>query len=237
MRHHFFFTRIQDISSKPSLILFDCDGTLTDSHRAIVRSMQKAFIAAGLPKPAGNAVCEVIGLSLQRAISTLIDTELQNDAAMHQHISQAYRDHYHLAEKDIHLFPDVKETLEVLHSRGYWLGVVTGKSRPGLLRVLESFELGDLFYVWRTADCTHSKPHPAMVQECMLELGVSANRTWVVGDACFDMQMAVAAGVEALGVSFGVSAHDELVRAGARRVVNKFTELLAYFPHLPDQML
>ena len=128
----------------------------------------------------------------------------------------------------------MKETLEVLRSRGYWLGVVTGKSRAGLLRVLESFELGDLFYVWRTADCTHSKPHPAMVLECMLELGVPADRTWVVGDACFDIQMAVAAEVEALGVSFGVASSDELLQAGARRVVNDFAELLSYFPRLPD---
>jgi len=198
--------------------------------------MQKAFIAAGLPEPAGDAVCEVIGLSLNRAISTLMNAELQNDTSLHQHISQAYRDHYRLAEKDIHLFPDVKETLEVLRSRGYWLGVVTGKSRPGLLRVLESFELDDLFYVWRTADCTHSKPHPAMVTECMQELGITTERTWVVGDASFDMQMAVAAGVQAVGVSFGVSPGGELLRAGARRVVHSFIELREYFPPLQDQV-
>ncbi len=196
--------------------------------------MQHAFVANGLPEPAANAVREVIGLSLSRAVSGLMNEELQIDAPLYQHITQAYRDYYHLAEKDIELFPDVKETLEVLCSRGYWLGVVTGKSRAGLLRVLESFELGDLFYVWRTADCTHSKPHPAMVLECMLELGVPADRTWVVGDACFDMQMAVAAEVEALGVSFGVASSDELLQARARRVVNDFAELLAYFPRLPD---
>ncbi|MDQ6999747.1 MAG: HAD-IA family hydrolase [Mariprofundus sp.] len=199
--------------------------------------MQHAFAAAGLPEPAADAVREVIGLSLSRAITGLMDESLQIDAPLYQHITQAYRDNYRLAEESIDLFPDVKETLEVLRSRGYWLGVVTGKSRPGLLRVLESFELGDLFYVWRTADCTHSKPHPAMVLECMLELGVPADRTWVVGDACFDMQMAVAAEVEALGVSFGVASSDELLQAGARRVVNDFAELLAYFPRLPDQVL
>jgi len=199
--------------------------------------MQKAFAAAGLPEPAADAVRKVIGLSLCKAISSLMDDELQDDSSLYQHITQAYRDYYRLAEKDIELFPGVEEALEVLRARGYWLGVVTGKSRPGLLRVLESFELGELFYVWRTADCTHSKPHPAMVLECMQELGVQADRTWVVGDASFDMQMAVAAGVEALGVSFGVASSDELLRAGARSIANDFTELLAYFPHLPDQLL
>jgi len=196
--------------------------------------MQRAFAAAGLPEPAGGVVREVIGLSLSKAISSLMNEELQIDSFLHQHITQAYRDSYRLAEKNINLFPDVKETLKILRSRGYWLGVVTGKSRPGLLRVLESFELGDFFYVWRTADCTRSKPHPAMVLECMQELGVQADQTWVVGDASFDMQMAVAAGVEALGVSFGVASSDELLLAGARCVVNDFTELLVHFPRLPD---
>jgi len=196
--------------------------------------MQRAFAAAGLPEPAGGVVREVIGLSLSKAISSLMNEELQIDSFLHQHITQAYRDSYRLAEKNINLFPDVKETLKILRSRGYWLGVVTGKSRPGLLRVLESFELGDFFYVWRTADCTRSKPHPAMVLECMQEMGVVADQTCVVGDAVFDIQMARAAGVRALGVSFGVADAGDLLRAGASHVVDDFADLLAFFPALQD---
>ena len=51
----------------PSLILFDCDGTLMDSHIAIVQAMQKAFCLCGLAEPSVRAVFDVIGLSLDRA--------------------------------------------------------------------------------------------------------------------------------------------------------------------------
>lgn len=198
--------------------------------------MQQAFAAAGLQEPSEGAVNRVIGLSLKKAISMLLHEELHMESPLYQQITQAYRDYYRLAENDIDLFPDVVNTLKELRCRGYWLGVVTGKSRAGLLRVLASFDLHDLFYVWRTADCTHSKPHPAMVLECMQELGVTAEKTTVVGDACFDMQMAVAAGVRALGVSFGVSSADELIQAGADGVVNDFTDVPVHFPPLQDRL-
>ena len=242
-----------DISHEPALILFDCDGTLTDSHGLIVHAMQRAFADAGLPTPGAEAVNGVIGLSLHKAVEALIGgNQAENQAGYriqtenrfqvenrmgHQtlihHIEQAYREHYVQSEQGIRLFSDVRETLETLRQRGYWLGVVTGKSKPGLLRVLQSFALLELFYVWRTADCTHSKPHPAMVLECMQALGVTAAQTTVVGDAVFDMQMAKAAKVTAYGVSFGVACGDELIGAGAEASVDHFADLLMYYPALP----
>ncbi|MBL4775644.1 MAG: HAD-IIIA family hydrolase [Mariprofundus sp.] len=223
------------MSSEPALILFDCDGTLTDSHNIIVQAMQHAFQDAGLKTPAKHAVCAVIGLSLTKAICALMDDAQKTDSALHQQITQQYRHHYLKLEQQVTLFPHVLEGLQTLSASGYWLGVVTGKSHSGLLRVLDSFALRDMFYVLRTADCTHSKPHPAMVLECMQELGVAAENTCVIGDAVFDIQMAKSAGVRALGVSFGVASTDELLQAGAYDVVDRFTDLLGYFPTLQDR--
>jgi len=228
-----------DILHQPALILFDCDGTLTDSHGLIVRAMQQAFVEMGLPKPTAQAVNGVIGLSLHKAVDALIDAKTTavdqtGNQTLVEHIEQAYRDHYARADQDVCLFPDVRETLEILQQRGYWLGIVTGKSKPGLLRVLKLFQLQDQFYVWRTADCTHSKPHPAMVLECMQEMGVTEAQTTVVGDAVFDMQMAKAANVTAYGVTFGVACGDELLRAGAKASVDHIRDLLMYYPALPD---
>jgi phosphoglycolate phosphatase len=219
-------------SHTPFLILFDCDGTLMDSHTAIVRAMQKAFCSCGLPEPSTKAVFDVIGLSLGRAIDQLAD-----NSYLAEEIKHAYRDYYRVAEHELKLYPGVRETLQVLRQRGYWLGMVTGKSKAGLLRVLDAFGLQDYFCVLRTADCSDSKPHPAMVRECMAEVGVEATQTCVVGDALFDIQMAHAAGVVALGVLFGVSGSDEPERAGAMAVVNNFSDLLAYFPPLQDHRL
>jgi len=196
--------------------------------------MQQAFVTCGLVAPAGQNVNSVIGLSLRRAVYALLDDMHKDDASLLECLMQRYRQHYLKLEHEISLFPQVKETLEVLRARGYWLGVVTGKSRPGLQRVLEIFELADLFLVLRTADCTHSKPHPAMVLECMQELGVEPAQTCVVGDAVLDAQMAVSASVKFIGVSYGVAAGDELLRNGADTVVDEFCELSVHFPPLQD---
>jgi len=209
------------------LILFDCDGTLTDSHGAIVKAMQQAFVELDLPAPSDQAVNSVIGLSLEAAVSMLSTEHDDQDE-----IRERYR-HYYLAEESsLALYPGVIETLGELIKRGYWMGIVTGKSKSGLLRVMQQFGLHDYFLVVRTADCCPSKPHPAMAIECMDELGVNAARTTLVGDAVFDMQMAASANLRAFGVSFGVESTEVLTAEGAIDVVDDFPALLAYFPPL-----
>jgi len=213
----------------PHLILFDCDGTLVDSHRHIIAVMQQACADCGLPVPDGIGIAGVIGLSLDMAILQLLPAI---DIANRQQLANAYRELYRTMPGDHGLHAGVRLSLKMLQERGYWLGIVTGKSLTGLQRVLNEFDLSRFFMVWRTADQCPSKPHPGMVMACMEELGVDAKRTTVVGDACVDMQMAIASGARAIGVSFGAEAHDKLISVGASGVVDRFDELMAYFPPL-----
>ena len=215
--------------SQPALILFDCDGTLVDSQQQIVASMQTAFAGQGLAAPEASAVHAVIGLSLATAVDRLAPGL---EPGLREAVLSAYRRAYVDSERSLSLYPGVREGLESLRRKGYWLGIVTGKSRNGLLRVLDDFDLHALFHVWRTADCCPSKPHPAMVLECMDELGMEAAATQVIGDACFDMEMARAAGVRALGVSYGVEPAERLMAAGAMRVFQRFDEIAPWFPDL-----
>ncbi|MDT8376465.1 MAG: HAD-IA family hydrolase [Mariprofundaceae bacterium] len=220
-------SKLPDEVKEPHLILFDCDGTLTDSHAAIVKAMQQAFVATGLPAPGDGAVDGVIGLSLKAAVEAL-----SSDLSCNERIVEAYRQYYSAAEASLSLYPGVTETLDELQRRGYWMGIVTGKSKPGLIRVLKQFDLAGYFLVLRTADCCLSKPHPAMALECMDELGVLPERTTLVGDAIFDMQMAASANLRAVGVSFGVEPAEILYAQGAVDVVDDFPALLAHFPPL-----
>jgi len=215
--------------SQPELILFDCDGTLVDSQRQIVASMQAAFADNGLASPSAATVHAIIGLSLVTAVDRLAPGL---DPPTREAVLASYRRAYVDSEHSLSLYPGVQEGLATLCEKGYWLGIVTGKSRNGLLRVLDHFGLHPLFQVWRTADCCPSKPHPAMVLECMHELGMDAAATQVIGDACFDMEMARAAGVRALGVSYGVEPAERLMAAGATRVFHHFDEIAPWFPGL-----
>ena len=215
--------------NEPRLMLFDCDGTLMDSHHHIIVVMQQAFSDNALPEPSASDVCPVIGLSLALAVQHLLpDSDEQVQAA----VEQRYRDLYQSLPAAYDLFAGVRETLVELRHRGYWLGVVTGKSHAGLQRVLKKFDLAHHFLVLRTPDHCASKPHPAMVLECMAEMGVEAAQTAVVGDALLDIQMARAAGVRSFGVSFGVAGGGALLAAGAEAVIDDFAELLAHFPPL-----
>lgn len=183
--------------------------------------MRKAFASCALPPPDVDKVRAIIGLSLQEGLRRLAVP----DARLAE-VEQAYRAAYRREEQDLRLFPGVPRMLDRLCAEGYWLGIVTGKSRAGLLRVLDTFAMRERFLVWRTADCCPSKPHPAMVLECMDELGVRADETVLVGDALFDMQMAVAAGVRPVGVSYGVASGDALKAHGALHVFDDVPALM-----------
>ncbi len=211
----------------PRLILFDCDGTLVDSHGHIVRVMQESFRDCGQPPPSASDVRAVIGLSLAEAVRCLLG---RDDGRLVERLVAGYRHRYGMMPDQSRLYDGVRETLISLLELGYWLGVVTGKSHRGLMRTLEQYHLHEMFMVWRTADICPSKPHPAMVLECMEETGVHATRTTVVGDSCFDMQMAGLSGVRGLGVSFGASDTVALLGAGASAVVHAFPDLIAHFP-------
>ena len=216
------------------LILFDCDGTLTDSNGAIVQSIVHAFCVHGLTAPEPCHILKALGKSLNIVVDSLL-REQGYDA--HQHliepIAEAYRKHYQQLESDVLLYPNVEKVLKTLKQRGYWMAIVTGKSKSGLERVLEKFQLNQYFYTYKTADCGHSKPHPEMALACMDELGIEPQYVTLVGDSHADMQMAKHAGALALGACFDYDLHAlELKRHGAQHIVYHFEELLDFFPAL-----
>ncbi len=84
-----------------------------------------------------------------------------------------------------------------------------------------------------TADDAPSKPHPAMIEQAMDAVGVQAADTVMIGDTTFDILMARAASVPAIGVAWGYHEAAELVQAGAGAVVEDFDALLRLL--LPDR--
>jgi len=189
------------------LLVFDWDGTLMDSAGAIIASIQLSCSDLGLPVPERERAAHVIGLGLKDALSYAVPELPTRDYGK---LAERYRHHYLARDPDIELFPGVREMLVALKEKGHLLAVATGKSRAGLERVLEATQLKQYFDSSRCADETHSKPHPAMLQELMQELLVAPEATLMIGDTGHDLQMAVSAGVAALAVSYGAHARDSL---------------------------
>ncbi|MFD1326819.1 HAD-IA family hydrolase [Mycoplana ramosa] len=213
------------------LVLFDCDGTLVDSAGLIHEVMARTFEAFGHDRLELEATKGIIGLTLDIAIARLqgkphVDDEALAMTAHYKAIFTGVRAEPGFQEP---LFPGIDGLIRRLERQDdMLLGAVTGKSRRGLdaIRLAHGFE--HTFFVSRTADDCPSKPHPAMVAECCAETGVDAARTVVIGDAIYDMQMAKAAGAQAVGVAWGYASVPELVEAGADHILREPAELLQW---------
>lgn len=199
---------------KYELLIFDWDGTLMDSASHIVASLQAAARAMALPVPTHSEASYIIGLGLGEALLHLFP---QLPEADHPRLADHYRDHYLGRDDAIPLFAGADALLRRLHGRGHTLAVATGKSRRGLDQAMQHTTLKPLFSATRTADQTFSKPHPAMIEEIIAELGGRPETTLMIGDTSHDLQMAVNAGVASVGVSYG--AHDVALLAACQPLV------------------
>jgi phosphoglycolate phosphatase len=185
------------------LLVFDWDGTIIDSAATITECILDASRELGVEVPERERASHVIGLGLHDAMRMAVPGL---PAQRYPEFVASYRRHF-LARKDsMQLFGGMRELLDQL-SRKHVLAIATGKSRRGLDRDLEVHNLKPVFAASRCADETNPKPHPAMLLELMGELNASESETLMVGDTSHDMEMARAAGVAALAVTYG--AHPE----------------------------
>lgn len=216
------------INSMPrqyELLIFDWDGTLMDSAGHIVDSIQKACADLGIPVPDDRACRQIIGLGLTQALQTLLPDLPEGD---YPRLVERYRHHYLGRDAEIPLFGGVQEGIRELHSAGFILAVATGKSLKGLERALDHSHLRPYFSATRCADQTHSKPHPAMVEEILDELVLERHQALVIGDTSHDMLMAANAGVDRLGVTYGAHLPEDLHEHGPVAVLDSFAEVKAW---------
>ena len=203
------------------LAIFDCDGTLVDSQANICLAMEECFAGAGLPMPDRARTRKVVGLSLVEAMQQMLpDAAAERHAALAQDYKRAFQ---HLRGRGLvsePLYDGIAELIATLEEEGWLLGVATGKSDRGLALCLADHGLADRFVTLQTADRHPSKPHPAMIAAALAETGASAQHSMMIGDTSYDMAMAKAAGVTAVGVAWGYHEPQELRAAGADHIAD-----------------
>ena len=211
------------------LAVFDCDGTLVDGQASICNAMDSAFAAAGIPAPDRNAVRRIVGLSLPQAVGRLLP---DHDRDLHLQIAELYKQAFRAArasgELSEPLFSGIADTVTALRGAGWLLGVATGKSDRGLEHCLAMHGLSAHFATLQTADRHPSKPHPAMLNAALDAVLAEPGDSVMIGDTDFDMAMAAAAGVRAIGVAWGYHDPAELRAAGAEFVAETPAELTGY---------
>jgi phosphoglycolate phosphatase len=188
---------------KYRLLVFDWDGTIIDSAATIAECIREASRELGLEVPERSRASHVIGLGLHDAMRIAVP---ELPAQRYPEFVACYRRHFLARDDSMQLFDGMRELLQDLSKR-HLLAIATGKSRRGLDRALDSSKLKPYFAASRCADETNPKPHPAMLLEIMEELQTDAKAVLMVGDTSHDLEMARAAGVDALAVTYG--AHPE----------------------------
>lgn len=211
------------------LVIFDCDGTIVDSQAGIVLSMEHAFKSLHMTPPTRAATLSVVGLSLPEAFSVLApEAEYETRRELAEKYKNAFRELDHDPSDSERLFPDCKQIIADLAARDdLMLGIATGKSRRGVDRLIANEGWEGVFATIQTADDHPSKPHPSMIHRAMMETGIDALNTIMVGDTTYDIEMARAAMVGAIGVTWGYHHRAELEEAGAHIIIDEYCALPA----------
>ncbi|MFT6985015.1 MAG: phosphoglycolate phosphatase [Psychromonas sp.] len=212
---------------KYPVIIFDWDGTLMDSIDKIVACVKQAAVISELEVPCADAIRNIIGLSLDKAMAILFPSHsVQQQAAL----VIAYRQQYlELNHQPTPFYPGIKEWLLSLKMQGYTLAVATGKGRNGLNRMMDKYGVNDLFAVTYCADETNSKPDPLMLNKILADLNVPAEQALMIGDSSYDLEMANNANIACVGVTYGVHSQQILSKYGPIAILSDLPQQLGNY--------
>lgn len=209
------------------LAIFDVDGTLLNSRDEIIHSMNSGMGAAGLPELETAHILSIVGLSLPIAVAQLLPGATPD---LHDRVEAGYRAAY-LASRSAGVlspfYPGAMDCLDALTAQGVQIGIATGKTKRGLMALLEAYGITHRFVTIQTADGHPSKPHPAMLQSALREAGAQPSQAVMIGDTSFDIEMACSAGISGYGVSWGYHPVDTLHASGATMVAPDYPSLTA----------
>ncbi len=206
---------------KYKLVIFDWDGTVMDSVTKIVNCIRSSAESLNLVPPSDEAIKNIIGMSLEKAIDVLFP----DNVAQHQALISGYKYQYSVDTTPTPVFANVVSVLNALKEQGIVLAVATGKGRGGLERLLEQSQLRHFFSATRTSDEALSKPSADMLYQLLEELGISAQDAVMIGDTQIDMTMAKAAGMDRIGVTMGVHNAQQLNKLSPVATVDNYLQL------------
>ena len=203
-------------------VLFDLDGTLTDSGEGIINCAALALEHFGLPVPSREKLQVFVGPPLYESFQRFGVPADRMDEAI-----RVYRSRYiPTGMFENSPYPGVKELLETLKGDGYTLFVVTSKPEEMSVTILEKFGLASYFDRICGASTDTSRSTKDAVIAYLLESSGAKEDMVMVGDTIYDVLGAKAHGIPAVGVSWGYGSVEEMVQAGAVGIAGSMDALL-----------
>jgi pyrophosphatase PpaX len=203
------------------VVLFDLDGTVVDSGGIILASMRHATRTVLGREISDEALMAAVGgPGLEHQMRTLGPDHVDE-------LIRAYREHNEPLHDELRVCVGMDDVLITLKEQGRKLGVVSAKRRRTVELAFASVAVGHLFDVVVGGDeHERQKPEPDLLLLALERLGADPAAAAYVGDSPFDMQAAKAAGMHAVGVTWG-GIHEPGVLREADEIVDTAEELLA----------
>ena len=209
---------------KFTTLILDFDGTLGDSRRIIVDTLQETLRLHSLPPSTEDECAATIGLPLKEAFVRLANVDEQTALAC----VDTYRNIFDINNVTgaVKPFRNVVKTIERLHQAGLTLTIASSRGRDSLPNLVSSIGIGPyISFIVSADDVTHAKPHPEPVLITLEHLGRKPEETLVVGDMAFDIEMGHRANAITCGVTYGNGTRKELEEAEANWVIDDFALL------------
>lgn len=204
-------------------ILFDLDGTLTDSGEGIINCAILALEHFGCPIPSREALRVFVGPPLHESF---INHGVPADKA--EEAVAVYRSRYiPIGAYENTPYPGIRELLEALKAAGHTLCVATSKPEEMSINILKHFALDTYFDTICGATLDTSRSSKEAVIAYLLEQNGRSDNMIMVGDTKFDIIGAKAHGIPAIGVSWGYGKVEEMISAGAAGIAYSMDELFA----------
>ena len=204
-------------------VIFDFDGTITDSKRDIADAQLWTLGQLGVNGISTEEIYPHIGKPLDETFRVLLPSSL------HHRIDEAsalYSEYYpSRALQTTTLFPGVKETLMALHETGIRLAIASTKKGPGIRRGTDHFGITHIFDQLQGSDNIPFKPDPTIIEYILRDQHWGREDTLMVGDTDKDVLAAHNAGIDACAVTYGAFARMALANLRPRYIIDSFPEL------------
>lgn len=203
------------------VILFDLDGTLTDSGEGITKCAQLALNHFGIHIEDRTQLRCFVGPPLRESFPKFGVPEDRVEEAI-----TVFRSRYLTVGKFENVpYSGIEELLRTLKEQGHRLYVATSKPESTAVEILNKFELSQYFNRICGASMDSGRDSKEAVIAYLLELEGRAQKTVMVGDTAFDVIGAAIHKIPTIGVSWGYGDVDEMLEAGACAIAGTPEEL------------
>lgn len=212
-------------------ILFDLDGTLTDSQLGIFRCFEYAMDALSRPCPPRSEMEQLIGPPLSVGFEQLLASD---DQALINRAIKLYRQRFGVKGMyENKVYEGVEELLDHLQTYKINCYVATSKAQHFASRIVDHFQLSPYFKAIYGAQPDYSSSEKTeLLRTLVADQGLNANQTMMVGDRRFDMEAAVNNQITPMGALWGYGSKEELHQAGARYVATSPKEMVGLLENI-----